>query len=147
MRKPTQILIFLYRKTKTTYEYCIFKRKKEQFYQAISGGVENNETLIETVKRELKEEIGVETNKIYKLSTISSIPKIDIIKENIWNNVYVIKEYTFAIEINNEKIILSQEHEKYEWLNYEEAYKKLKYDSNKTSLWELNERLLNNDLK
>ena len=41
------------------------------------------------------------------------------------------------------KIILSDEHEKMEWVNYNNAMKKLKYDSNKTALWELNERLKN----
>lgn len=146
MRKPRQVLIFLYKKTDDSYKYCLFKRKNENYYQAISGGVENNETLIETVKRELREETKIESNKIYKLSTISSIPKINIIKENLWDNTYVAKEYTYAIEIKQETIKISEEHEKYEWLNYEEAYKKLKYDSNKTALWELNERLLNNDL-
>ena len=32
-------------------------------------------------------------------------------------------------------------------LTYDEAYKKLQFDSNKTALWELNERLLKSDLK
>lgn len=30
-----------------------------------------------------------------------------------------------------------------EWLNYEEAIKKLKWDSNKNALWELNYKLNN----
>ena len=34
-----------------------------------------------------------------------------------------------------------------EWFIFEEAHKKLEFDSNKTALWELNQRLLNSDLK
>ena len=32
---------------------------------------------------------------------------------------------------------------KIKWVNYDNAMQKLKYDSNKTALWELNERLKN----
>ena len=34
-----------------------------------------------------------------------------------------------------------------EWLSYDEAIKKLKWDSNKNALWELNYRLLNNKME
>ena len=37
--------------------------------------------------------------------------------------------------------------EQYEWFTFDEAYEKLEFDSNKTALWELNQRLLNSDLK
>jgi dATP pyrophosphohydrolase len=146
MRLPKQVLVFLYRKVNNTYEYCLFQRENGNYYQAISGGVEEGETLEETVKREVLEETGIESSKIYKLSSVTSIPKINIIQEDIWEEIYVASEYSFAIEITNEKIKLSEEHIKYEWSTYEEAQKKLKYDSNKTALWELNERLLKSDL-
>ena len=47
----------------------------------------------------------------------------------------------------NNDIKLSSEHKQYEWFTFDEAYEKLQFDSNKTSLWELNQRLLNSDLK
>ena len=52
-------------------------------------------------------------------------------------------ESEYAIEIKDEdgNIQLSNEHKEYKWVEYEEALKKLKYDSNKTALWELNEKL------
>lgn len=37
--------------------------------------------------------------------------------------------------------MLSSEHKEYRWVEYDEAMRLLKYDSNKTALWELNERL------
>ena len=50
---------------------------------------------------------------------------------------------TVIREIKDEygDIHLSSEHKEYKWVEYDEALKKLKYDSNKTALWELNERL------
>ena len=149
MRKPKQVLVFLYRKNENgVYEYCIFYRNKLNFWQGLSGGVENNETLIETVKREVFEETGIRVNDIYQLSSVSSIPVLDVTDEFYWGkNVYVAFEYSFGVFIDSYDIKLSSEHNEYKWFLFEEAYDKLKYDSNRTALWELNQRLLNNDIK
>lgn len=123
-----------------------FYRKKDKFWQGLSGGVEDNEELADTVKREVYEETGIKVNNVIKLDTISSIPGINVNKNfNYKNNIYVVYEYAFGININDEDIKLSDEHEEYRWVNYEEAIKLLKYDSNKTALFELNERLIHNE--
>lgn len=141
MRKPKNVLVFLYRYN-SDLEYCLFYRKKEKFWQGISGGVEDLETLEDTVKREVYEETGIKVNRIIKLDTISSIPGINVNKMfNYVNNIYVVYEYAFGVIIFDEEIQLSEEHEKYKWVSYDEAIKLLKYDSNKTALFELNERM------
>lgn len=141
MRKPKNVLVFLYRYN-SDLEYCLFYRKKEKFWQGISGGVEDLETLEDTVKREVYEETGIKVNRIIKLDTISSIPGININKMfNYVNNIYVVYEYAFGVLIFDEEIQLSEEHEKYKWVSYDEAIELLKYDSNKTALFELNERM------
>ena len=67
---------------------------------------------------------------------------VNITGKYTWgNDVYVIPEYSFAVEIGNSDIRLSNEHKEYKWVEYEEAMKNIKYDSNRTALWELNERL------
>ena len=149
MRKPKQVLVFLYRKNEDeNYEYCIFYRDKLKFWQGISGGVEDDESLIETVKREVFEETGICVNDMYQLSSISSIPVVDITKESSCDNdVYVVPEYSFGVPLENHDIHLSSEHKEYKWCLFDETYEKLKFDSNKTALWELNQRLLNNDIK
>ena len=149
MRKPKQVLVFLYRKNKNNeYEYSIFYRKKLQVWQAISGGVEDDETLIETVKREVFEETGIEANDIFELSSVSSIPVVNITGKFSWgNDVYVVPEHSFGVFTENKDVKLSSEHKQYEWFTYNEAYEKLEFDSNKTALLELNQRLLNSDLK
>ena len=147
MRAPFQTLTILYRKENNEVLYGIFLRKKERIWQFVSGGGEDKETPTQTVKREIWEETGLKVNEedIIKLDSRTTIPVVNIEKKFLWGeNVYVVPEYTFAIELNKDtKIILSDEHEKMEWVNYNNAMKKLKYDSNKTALWELNARLKN----
>ena len=146
MRKPKQVLVFLYRIINDKYEYCIFYRNDYHFWQGLSGGVEDDEELIDTVKREVYEETGIKVKNIIKLDTISSIPGINVNKEfNYKNNIYIVYEYAFGIKINNEKIKLSDEHQEYRWSYYDEAITLLKYDSNKTALFELNERLIHDE--
>lgn len=119
-----------------------------QIWQAISGGVEDDETLIETVIREVYEETGVIANNVFELSSISSIPVVNITGEFTWGkDVYVVTENAFGVFTENCNIKLSSEHNQYAWFTFEEAYDKLEFDSNKTALWELNQRLLNSDLK
>ena len=118
-----------------------------KIWQSISGGVEDNETLVETVKREVLEETGLDVNDAFELSSVSTIPVVNVTGEFTWGkNVYVVTEYSFGVFIENSDIKLSNEHKQYGWFIYDDAYKKLEYDSNKTELWELNQRLLNSDL-
>ena len=149
MRAPFQILVFPYLKTKSgNIKYCIFKRKDLKTWQGIAGGGENEESPIETAKRETFEEAGISTkNKFIQLSSIASIP-VEAISGFIWGkDTLVIPEYSFGVEVRNKDISLKDEHTKYEWMSFEEGLEKLEWDSNKTALWELNYRLTKNKSK
>ncbi len=144
MRAPYQTLIILYKEERNNFLYGVFYRKEENFWQFISGGGEDSEQKEDTAIRELEEEtkIKIEKEKLRKLDSFSTIPVVNITGEFAWGeNVFVVPEYTFAVDINNEEVILSDEHKAMEWMTYEEAMIKLKFDSNKTALWELNEKL------
>ena len=53
----------------------------------------------------------------------------------------MIPEYSFAVKIDSTILNLSHKHTEYEWVNYETAIKRLRYDSNKTALWELDNKI------
>ena len=53
----------------------------------------------------------------------------------------VIPEYTFAVRMDTTILELSQEYTEYEWVDYNTALKRLRYDSNKTELWELDSKI------
>ena len=151
MRLPYQTLTILYKKNNNKILYAIFYRNSHPIWQFISGGGENNENPIKTVIREIKEEtsLTIERKRVKQLDSRTTIPVLNITGNYTWGpKVYVIPEYTFAVEIlSDDNIRLSSEHKEYKWVEYDEAMNKLKYDSNKTALWELNEKIKNRVLK
>ena len=54
---------------------------------------------------------------------------------------YVIDENCFAVDCKGIELTLSDEHSELRWVDYDTAQKLLHWDSNKTALWELNQRL------
>ena len=149
MRAPYQTLTILYKEEQDRFFYAIFYRTSHPIWQFISGGGEEGESILETVVREINEETSIKIDKeqILRLDSKSSIPVVNITGEYTWGDqIYVVPEYTFAVNIKNLNIKLSNEHKEFKWATYEEAMEKLNYDSNKTALWELNERLINKNL-
>lgn len=142
MRAPYQILVLPFIKENGKYYYALFRRKDMHIWQGIAGGGENGEKPIETAKREAYEEglILKESNYI-KLSSITTIPVTSVCGFKWGEEIAVIPEFTFGVELLSRKIELSQEHTEYQWFNFKDAINKLKWDSNKTALWELNYRL------
>jgi len=144
LRAPYQILVFPYIVKDGLIEFAIFNRSDSDYWQGIAGGGEDEETPIEAAKRELFEETGLLNNvSLSKLDTICSLSVESVVGKFLWGeDIYVIKEYCFGAQIFTKNFILSKEHLQYKWLSFEDAIKHLKWDSNKTALWELNKRLL-----
>ncbi len=143
MRAPFQILAIPYKIVDNTPLFCVFHRADFDQWQFIAGGGEGMETILEGAKREVYEESGISCDNIFRLTAISYV-SADCISEkhrqNWCSDTYIIPEYTFAFECN-ENILLSHEHTECVWLTYEEAQSKLKWDSNKIALYELNCRI------
>lgn len=143
MRQPYETLIFPYKKEENEFKFAIFLRKDMKFWQGICGGGEEGETILETAKRETYEESGISNNSYFiQLDAITTIPVVSVTGKFTWgDDVFLVKEYCFGVDATGQEIKLSEEHIEFKWLNYEEAKQLLKYDSDKTALWELNERL------
>ena len=79
---------------------------------------------------------------VIELASISTMPVVNVTDSFLWGeDVYLIYEHCFGIDATNESITLSHEHTKMEQLTYEETKTKLKWDSNRNTLWELNWKL------
>jgi len=145
VRQPFNVLVFpFYSDSNNKIKYAIFKRSDGDYWQAISGGVEDEEGMLDAAKRESCEEAGIENHcEFIKLDSIASVPATVFDCHLSWGpNVYVVKENSFGVRVKEKNLIISEEHTSYEWVTYEEAIQLLKWDSNKIALWELNQRLL-----
>lgn len=150
MRLPKQVLIIPYRIINKKVEYCIFRRKDIQVWQWISGGVEDiDKDMISAAKREIYEETGIlDDVNIIGLEGFTKIPVVNIVKEFKWGeDVFYSEEYSFAVNFEDKKIKISDEHSEYKWTSYDKAKTLLKYDSNKSALWELNEKIRRGSIK
>ena len=144
-RAKYQVLVIPYCMDGSEIQYCIFRRSDMKIWQFIAGGGEAEDSSVTaSAKREAYEEAGIPMGSDYvRLDTCCSIPS-NCFKnaEAIWGKeCFVIPEYTFAVNVENTSLQLSQEHTEYNWLTYAEAQNVLQYDSNKTALWELNRRI------
>lgn len=144
-RAPFQVLVFPYRfLSNGDIEYAVFKRADSavDFWQGIAGGGEELETPLEAAKREAYEEGGIKPESSYMaLDSVASIP-VEGIRGFLWgNDLLVIPEHCFGVEVKDQTFRLSHEHSEFRWVGYDSAVNLLKYDSNKNALWELNLRL------
>ncbi len=97
---------------------------------------------MDAARREALEEGGIGGRSLWmELDSRASIPR-RAFREAPWpEDVFVIPEFCFAVEVGDSEIRLSEEHREFAWLGYEVASERLTWDSNKVALWELQERL------
>ena len=149
MRNPYQILLIPFSLFKKELYVYIFKRSNGGWWQFVSGGGEDEESIAETVLRELEEETGIRIDgELIELQAIASIPVSAFNDKFIHfkNDTYVIPEYSFAVNIEQSLIQLSNEHSSFRFVKAKDAYKLLRYDSNKTALFELEQLFINGKL-
>ena len=82
-----------------------FVRNKKLKYEIVGGLVDKDESLITALKREIKEEIGVKTKKVVKLTTYCPVPGYsDEIVHVYYAEVEKIKQKTLYNRNENEEI-------------------------------------------
>ena len=109
-----------------------------------AGGGEGQESPLDAAKRESLEEANIpETHEWKALESMGYVP-VDQFSEQArshWGERYVIPVYCFAVELSSPNIQISREHTEFCWYPYEKAKQLLRFDLDKTALYELRERL------
>jgi dATP pyrophosphohydrolase len=144
-RAPFQVLVIPFRRAvNNDILYGVFKRSDAEYWQWIAGGGEDLESPIEAARRESFEEAGIGREcSFMELDSSATIPVVGICGFMWGENVLVVPEYSFGVEVQQEYPALSHEHTEFKWVDYETARGMLRWDSNRNALWELNHRLEN----
>lgn len=125
---------FIFTKSKE-FKILILKRTPERsgYWQPVSGGIEYGEEPIETVKREVFEEVGLENVK-----NIIDLRYEFTYRETKNGELMNMKDICFAVEVDDVfQVQLSDEHEEYKWCSVDEAKQYLKWEHNLIALEKL----------
>jgi dihydroneopterin triphosphate diphosphatase len=150
-RIPLQVLVLPFRRCADwRIEYAIFRRRdySDDCWQGVAGGVEQGESAEQEARREALEEAGIPMDApLIPLDAVASVPASGFHDGQLWGpDLYVVTERSFGVCLDDgQTITLSKEHTEYRWVLYGEAARLLRWDSNRTALWELNERLIRRD--
>jgi dihydroneopterin triphosphate diphosphatase len=151
-RLPLQVLVFPFRRrVGGQIEYAIFRRRDfaDDCWQGVAGGAEQDESAEQAARREMMEEAGIPADApLVPLDAVASVPASQFPDRDVWGrNLYVVTERAFGVYVDHAQVIvLSHEHTEHRWVPYDEAARLLRWDSNRTALWELNERLARGDV-
>ena len=129
----------------------VFRRNKEIKYLLIQYGwghwefprrlIEKGESLEDTARREIKEEVGIEDIRF-----ISGFKEwIKFFFKLKGKNIMKIATFLLA-ETKTEKVKLSYEHKDYDWLDYKEALNRLTFENSKEVLKKANDFLKKQEL-
>ena len=131
-KRTMQVEIIVFKIVNNKILFLMLKRNEQKggFWQPITGGVEDGESLAQAVNRELREETGI-TNYLRIINDVYYF-EFDTIECG------VLKEYVFGVQIATDMDAkLSPEHTEMKWCTLEESLALLKYENNKTGFKKL----------
>ncbi len=130
------VCAFVFRRSGHSVEYLLLRRTHDRggFWQPVTGRVEKREKAEDAARREVFEETGFKTREFL------FIEKVHVYFKPGKRRVYV--EPCFGIGITGTEPILSKEHDKCVWLDFEAAVQQLPHSGLGEALRELHTQLL-----
>ena len=131
----TEILVrvidaYVYSYENNKLSFLLLKRSKTKIYeylwQGVAGKIEKNELAWQAALRELKEETGLTAQRMFVADYVSKF------YEKHGDRINLVP--VFGIEVKNKKVLLSEEHCNFKWLNFKKAHDKLTWNGQKKGL-------------
>ncbi|WP_462163166.1 dihydroneopterin triphosphate diphosphatase [Pseudoalteromonas xiamenensis] len=141
LRQPLSVLVVIY---KRDGDFLLIQRADDpEFWQSVTGGIEQGEKPIDTAIRELKEETGIDALKL-NLSVVQHSHTNSYEIRPQWRyryapGNYINTEYVFSVEVPEHitLVLNPSEHTDYIWLPQRLAAQKAWSPSNKKEIIEL----------
>jgi len=139
--KVRQVDSYIYRFNDGKPAFLMLKRTigkhYEYLWQGVAGKIDKNETAVQTVVRELKEETGLSPSKVFTADHIASFYDA--------RNDRIMMVPIFGIEVDSSDVELSAEHSDFKWVSFEEAFNLLIWKGQKEGLKAVNDAVVSGD--
>lgn len=121
---------YVFNRKSKEIRFLLLKRAKTKIYehlwQGVAGKIEAGETSWEAAIRELKEETGFEPVRIFVADHVSKFYEAHGDRVNLVP--------VFGIEVDNEEVILSDEHCEFKWVDFNTAHQTLIWSGQKDGI-------------
>jgi 8-oxo-dGTP pyrophosphatase MutT (NUDIX family) len=126
-----------------SYEFLQLRRSKGDFmggtWQTIYGEIEKNETPVEAVLRELKEEAGLVPAELYRLDQVSVFYVAST--DTMWHCIPFC-----AIVTRRQAIVLNDEHDEHRWVQVADAERFFMWKDNRDAIRDIADHILGDGL-
>ena len=139
MRLPIQVSIFVVRLDGEYGWECLLLHRvlpQMSFWQPVTGGVEEGETVEQTAARELAEETGFASDGLEPIGHVYSFPPNGMFK-NMYEVVpdqITVHVFVAAVLSDESPVIDPVEHDDYRWCSYDEAMELLHWWDDKAAI-------------
>lgn len=123
-KKPESVLVVIYCQTTL---HCLMMQRKDDpnFWQSVTGSLENNELPIETAIREVYEETGIDiVGSNLSLVDAKHVVEFEIFpqfRHRYAPQVKINKEHWFYLPLTTEVKPMLSEHLAYQWMSIQDA--------------------------
>ena len=121
---------YVFNRKNKEIRFLLLKRAKTKIYehlwQGVAGKIEAGETSWQAAIRELKEETGFEPVRIFVADHVSKFYEA----HGDWVNMVPV----FGIEVEDEEVILSDEHCEFKWVDFNTAHQTLIWSGQKDGI-------------
>lgn len=142
-KQPVSVLVVIY--TPALQVLLLERAANAGFWQSVTGSREANESLLDTARREVMEETGLNTDR-HKLTDWHLTNEFEIFPQ--WQHRYAPGvthnvEHVFSLEVPEQELITTdpREHSAHQWCHYIEAAALCFSWSNRDAILALPERL------
>ncbi|RME28295.1 MAG: NUDIX pyrophosphatase [Candidatus Zixiibacteriota bacterium] len=138
VRQPIQVAVIAARPCADCWEYLLLHRIPAGggFWQYVTGGVEDDEDVLEAAQREFREETGLSPISFAPLEHSYSFPVPENMEHLYQPGVRMIVEHVFIAQVASgaTPTIDPQEHDDWRWCSEEIAVELLYWPENKKAL-------------